>query len=171
MILIHAPSPNFNDRPQGAGIKYIIVHYTALPDTKTSLEWMCDPLKEVSAHYLICRTGAVYQLVEDQKRAWHAGVSRWGEDLGLNDTSIGIELDNNGFEAFAQGQIDSLLGLLDHLCKAHHIPRANILGHQDIAPERKIDPGPLFPWDVLYEAGFGELRRRGQSLTSGPSKS
>ena len=158
MEIIPYPSPNFNERPVGAKIKWIILHFTELKDTKTSLMWMCDPRKEVSAHYLLCRTGKVYQLIDDKMRAWHAGVSVWGDERNLNDTSIGIELDNNGFEAYSGMQIQRLLALLERLCKVHHIPKENILGHSDIAPDRKVDPGDHFPWDILYAKGFGAAR-------------
>jgi len=158
--IIFTPSPNYDDRPEGAQIRYIVLHYTALENTQTSLNWMCDREKKVSAHYLICRTGQVYQLVEDDKRAWHAGVSSWGSDTNLNHTSLGIELDNNGSEPFSEPQIDVLLALLYDLCEKHSIPKENVLGHQDIAPERKIDPGPYFPWQKLYENGFAISRRR-----------
>lgn len=158
MNIIWHPSPNFNDRPVGAKINWIILHYTALENTETSLTWMCDPAKEVSAHYLICRTGKIYQLVEDQKRAWHAGVSHWKGEDNLNNTSIGIELDNNGTEPYTDIQIQALLKHLDYLCEKHKIPRSHILGHSDIAPDRKIDPGTHFPWDALYQHGFGLVR-------------
>ncbi|MBX9977257.1 MAG: N-acetylmuramoyl-L-alanine amidase [Alphaproteobacteria bacterium] len=151
-------SLNHDNRKKGATINWIIIHYTALPDTKTSLEWLCSTEKAVSAHYLICRTGAIFQLVPDTKRAWHAGVSRWKGEDNLNHTSLGIELDNDGFEPYAQEQIESLMLLLNNLCIRHSIPKTHILGHNDIAPDRKIDPGPHFPWHILYDHGFALAR-------------
>lgn len=133
---------------------WVILHYTALVDTKTSLDWMTDPEKKVSAHYLICRTGKIYQLVRDEDRAWHAGVSTWKGEENLNHTSLGIELDNNGLEPYSEIQIETLLELLQTLCDKHQIIKDNVLGHQDIAPERKIDPGTHFPWEQLYKKGF-----------------
>ena len=154
-------SPNYDNRPEHATLRYIIVHYTAFNDAKTALDWLCDLEKKVSAHYLICRTGTCYNMVEDHHRAWHAGVSTWGDDENLNHTSLGIELDNNGQEPFPSAQMNTLMHLLRDLCHRHGIAPSHVLGHEDIAPTRKIDPGPLFPWNTLYDQGFGELRRRG----------
>lgn len=109
----------------------------------------------VSAHYLIGEDGARYQLVSDDQRAWHGGAGRWGTITDINSASIGIELDNDGSEPFAPAQIDSLLVLLDDLCTRLRIPRTQIVGHEDVAPTRKNDPGPLFPWKRLADAGFG----------------
>jgi N-acetylmuramoyl-L-alanine amidase len=109
----------------------------------------------VSAHYLVGRDGSVWQLVDESARAWHAGESRWGSLTDLNSASIGIELDNSGDEPFAEAQIQALLGLLDDVTARHRIPRRNVLGHGDVAPWRKADPGALFPWDRLARHGFG----------------
>lgn len=109
----------------------------------------------VSAHYLIGDDGQRYQLVSDDQRAWHGGAGRWGTITDINSASIGIELDNDGSEPFAPAQIDSLLILLDDLCTRLRIPRTQIVGHEDVAPTRKNDPGPLFPWKRLADAGFG----------------
>ncbi len=157
--IISCSSPNYDERPEGSPIRWVILHYTALQDTSTSLSWLCDPEKKVSAHYLVCRTGTLYRLVDDHKRAWHAGVSRWKNEENLNHTSIGIEFDNDGYEPYTNCQIHILMELLEHLCKVHSIPRAHILGHQDVAPDRKQDPGSHFPWEILYEQGFALERR------------
>src|SRR5690606_18479219 len=99
--------------------------------------------------------GAIYQLVADGHRAWHAGGGRWGTITDLNSASIGIELDNNGREPFSEPQVEALLRLLDDLTTRLRIPRSQVIGHSDLAPARKIDPGALFPWRRLADAGFG----------------
>jgi N-acetylmuramoyl-L-alanine amidase len=109
----------------------------------------------VSAHYLIGERGNLYQLVADERRAWHAGGGSWGTISDVNSASIGIEIDNDGREPFTEPQIATLLRLLDDLCTRHGIPRTNVIGHADMAPTRKIDPGRVFPWQRLAEAGFG----------------
>jgi N-acetylmuramoyl-L-alanine amidase len=109
----------------------------------------------VSAHYVICKDGTVHHMLNDLFRAHHAGVSKWGNTTDLNSSSIGIELDNNGFEVFSEAQMSSLLILLERLKKAYSIPASNFIGHGDIAPTRKNDPNWRFPWKLLSEKGFG----------------
>ncbi len=109
----------------------------------------------MSAHYLIARDGTLYQLVDENKRAWHAGLSYWGGQTDLNSASLGIELDNTGDEDFPAVQIDTLVALLERVTARHAIPHANILAHGDIAPGRKVDPNRRFPWKALAERGFG----------------
>ena len=135
----------------------IVLHYTEQHSVQQSLDTLrsANSGGPVSAHYLIGADGHVYQLVADQLRAWHAGPGRWGTITDVNSASIGIELDNDGATAFAQAQIDSLLRLLADLTGRLHIPRTQIIGHQDLAPTRRDDPGPLFPWTQLAAAGFG----------------
>lgn len=128
---------------------------------EAALERLCDPITKVSCHYLITKEGLKYQLVKDEHRAWHAGKSSWEGRPDLNSWSIGVELDYPGYfygywPDFAITQIHSLLGLLDNLYQKHSIPKKRILGHSDIAPDRKIDPGPRFPWDLLQTYGFGK---------------
>jgi len=148
------PSPNYSERkPQ-----YIVIHYTAHQSAKSALATLTDANRgerRVSAHYLIGKDGTRYQLVSDLHTAWHAGPGRWGTITNLNQVSIGIELDNDGYSPFTDELIDSLLLLLDDLCTRWQIPRQHILGHEDFAPTRKRDPGPLFPWKRLAQAGFG----------------
>jgi N-acetylmuramoyl-L-alanine amidase len=110
---------------------------------------------QVSAHYVICKDGTIHHILNDYLRAWHAGVSKWGNDADINSSSIGIELDNNGFEPFTQDQVNSLLRLLATLKKQYSIPQANFIGHADVAPTRKNDPNVNFPWKELAENGFG----------------
>jgi len=144
-------SPNFDERRPN----FVILHYTSEDDAGRSLAVLSDPFRAVSAHYLVARDGRILQLVDERDRAWHAGESRWGATTDLNSASIGIELDNDGTEPFAQAQVSALLGLLRDVVDRNRIPAANILGHSDVAPRRKIDPGPAFPWGVLAKQGFG----------------
>ena len=144
-------SPNFDDRRPN----FVILHYTSEDDAEQTLGILTNPLRAVSAHYLIARDGTTYQLVDERDRAWHAGESRWGATTDLNSSSIGIELDNNGKEPFADAQVSALLRLLRDIVDRYRMPAANILGHSDVAPRRKIDPGPSFPWRTLAERGFG----------------
>jgi N-acetylmuramoyl-L-alanine amidase len=134
---------------------YVIIHFTGQDSAAQTLKTFTMVRTQVSAHYVIGRDGRVYHMLNDYLRAWHAGVSRWGSITDMNSCSIGIELDNNGSEPFQPAQINSLLALLAHLKKAYNIPASNFIGHQDIAPGRKPDPGPLFPWATLAAHGFG----------------
>lgn len=145
------PSPNFDDRRAN----FIVIHGTSNHTMAAALRTLIDPERKVSAHYLIGRSGEVIQLVDERQRAWHAGASRWGMLTDLNSASIGIELDNNGEEPFPDVQIESLLLLLRDLRERHRIPAANVIGHGDIAPRRKIDPSRHFPWRRLAKEGFG----------------
>ncbi|HET9057786.1 MAG TPA: N-acetylmuramoyl-L-alanine amidase [Chitinophagaceae bacterium] len=134
---------------------YVIIHHTAQNTCDQTLKTFTIPRTQVSAHYVICRDGTVFHMLNDYLRAHHAGVSKWGNNTDINSSSIGIELDNNGFENFDERQINSLLTLLDRLKKAFNIPSANFIGHGDIAPTRKNDPNWRFPWKQLSEKGFG----------------
>jgi N-acetylmuramoyl-L-alanine amidase len=145
------PSPNYDERRPN----FVVIHHTSNDSADAALRTLTDPLRAVSAHYLVARDGAVFQLVDERKRAWHAGKSYWGGDTDLNSSSIGIELDNNGEEPFPAVQISALLTLLADIGERYRIPAANYLGHADIAPTRKSDPSRLFPWRTLAEHGFG----------------
>ena len=144
-------SPNFNDRRPS----YVILHHTTGNAAEHSIKTLTDPLREVSAHYLIARDGVIYQLVDERFRAWHAGQSGWGADADLNSSSIGIELDNNGNEAFPARQVEALLALLADIKARYRIPTANFIGHADVAPGRKTDPSAWFPWRELAQRGYG----------------
>lgn len=156
--LVHEvrPSPNFDDRK--LPVDMVILHYTEMEGAEAALERMCDPQAKVSAHYLIGEDGTVFRLVDEDKRAWHAGVSYWRGRRDINSCSIGIELDHpghlHGYRDFSDAQFEALVPLLARIVKTHDIPRANVLGHSDIAPQRKIDPGELFPWERLSEYGL-----------------
>ncbi len=145
-------SPNCAKRKEL--IKYVILHFTELA-FKDALARLCDAESEVSAHYLIKESGEVFQLVEDQKVAWHAGVSSWHGKSRINQNSIGIELDNLGNREFSEVQMRSCIKLCSILAKKYNLPKENFIGHSDIAPERKIDPGIFFDWKLLHEKGFG----------------
>ena len=149
--LIERPSVNFGVRRPN----FVIIHHTGDDTAEDSLRTLTNPLREVSSHYLIGRDGKLYYLVDELARAWHAGDSYWGGTTDLNSASIGIELDNNGFEPFAEPMIDSLLQLLEDLKTRYKIPTANFLGHGDIIPGRKVDPSRFFPWQRLAARGFG----------------
>ena len=149
--VIQIPSPNHNERRPN----FIVLHDTSNDNIDRPLKTLTDPAREVSAHYLIGRDGTLYQLVDESRRAWHAGQSYWGGLTDLNSASIGIELDNTGEEPYADVQINRLIGLLKELQARHRIPAGNVLGHGDIALRRKVDPGWQFPWARLAEQGFG----------------
>ena len=142
---------NFNLRKPN----YVIIHHTAQNSTEQTLKTFTLVRTQVSAHYVIGRDGKVYHMLNDYLRAWQAGNARWGSNTDINSNSIGIELDNNGFEPFPQPQINSLLLLLATLKKDYNIPTANFISHADIAPTRKNDPSKYFPWKTLADHGFG----------------
>jgi N-acetylmuramoyl-L-alanine amidase len=149
----HAPSPNWDERK--LPISMVVLHYTEMRSADEALARLTDPEAKVSAHYLISEAGEVIALVDEDKRAWHAGQSFWRGHPDVNSASIGIELDHPGhafgYRDFAEAQFHALVPLLARIVKQYGIPRANVVGHSDIAPARKIDPGELFPWDRLAE--------------------
>lgn len=152
MSLTH-PSPNFGERRGGARIGLIVLHYTVL-DCAEALDRLCDPVAEVSAHYLIDRDGTVLSLVPEEARAWHAGAGEWRGAGDVNSRSIGIELVNSGAEPFAEPQMAALERLLADLMHRHALPPAAVIGHSDMAPDRKSDPGPRFDWRRLARQGL-----------------
>jgi len=134
---------------------FVIIHHTAQNSCEQTLQAFTLPRTQVSAHYVICKDGTIHHMLNDYLRAWQAGVGRWGNVTDVNSVSIGIEIDNNGFEPFTDQQINSLLVLLGVLKKNYSIPAANFIGHLDIAPKRKVDPSTYFPWKQLADKGFG----------------
>jgi N-acetylmuramoyl-L-alanine amidase len=134
---------------------FVIIHHTAQNSCEQTLKTFTLPRTQVSAHYVICKDGTIHHMLNDYLRAWHAGNSRWGNLTDVNSSSIGIEIDNTGFEPFTENQINSLLILLGALKKNYSIPAANFIGHADIAPTRKNDPNVTFPWKTLADKGFG----------------
>ncbi len=142
---------NFNLRKPN----YVIIHHTAQQSVEQTLKTFTTEKSQVSAHYLVGKDGKIYQLLNDYLRAWHGGVSKWGNITDINSVSIGIEIDNNGLDPFTEEQIAGLLALLGQLKMTYNIPAANFIAHADIAPSRKVDPQVLFPWRKLAERGFG----------------
>jgi N-acetylmuramoyl-L-alanine amidase len=135
---------------------FIIIHHTAQNGCPETLHTFTVKHSQVSAHYVICKDGTVHHMLNDYLRAWQAGLSKWGNNSDINSSSIGIELDNNGFEYFTDAQMASLLILLDSLKTRFKIPQENFIGHGDIAPGRKTDPNWRFPWKLLADHGFGD---------------
>ncbi len=154
------PSPNFGPRHDDVPLNLIVLHYTGMIATGAALARLCNKESGVSAHYLIDDDGTLYQLVADDKRAWHAGKAFWRGSNDVNSASIGIELSNPGhafgYRAFPAAQIEALQDLLTDLFARHpSLDSQNIWGHADVAPARKEDPGELFPWQLLATKGFG----------------
>jgi len=157
--LIERPSPNHDTRPPRASIDILLLHYTGMTTCQAALERLCDPAAKVSAHYLIDEDGTCYRLVEEDRRAWHAGLSFWAGIRDVNGHSIGIELVNPGHEFgyrdFPEAQMSTLERLAKDILVRHPIPPHRVLGHSDVAPTRKQDPGERFDWARLARAGIG----------------
>lgn len=157
--LIDHPSPNFDERNCRRPVDMVVLHYTGMPTAAAALERLSDAQAKVSSHYLIDEDGTIYRLVPEDKRAWHAGVGFWRGVRDVNARSIGIELVNPGHEfgyrEFPAVQIDALIALLKDIASRHEVMPGNYVGHSDVAPLRKEDPGELFPWRRLHAAGFG----------------
>jgi N-acetylmuramoyl-L-alanine amidase len=157
--LNHLKSPNFNERPNKSSIDILVMHYTGMKTAESALKRMCDAQAQVSAHYFIYENGDVVQLVDEDKRAWHAGISCWRGIASLNDISIGIEIANPGhefgYEPFTEKQMDTVKELSKSIMDRHGIEARNVVGHSDIAPSRKEDPGELFDWQEIAKEGIG----------------
>jgi N-acetylmuramoyl-L-alanine amidase len=151
MDFVDLPSPNFDERT--LPVSMIVLHYTGMPDAQGALDRLTSPEAKVSAHYCVDEDGTVYRLVDETKRAWHAGKSYWRGVTDINSASVGIEIVNPGHEfgyrLFPDEQVAALIPLLNDIKERHGISRGNIVGHSDIAPARKEDPGELFPWSAL----------------------
>ncbi|WP_420840386.1 N-acetylmuramoyl-L-alanine amidase [Citromicrobium bathyomarinum] len=156
--LVHAErlSPNYDER--NAPVSMVVLHYTEMEGADAAIERLTDPEAKVSAHYIISEAGEVTRLVPEEKRAWHAGVSYWRGETDVNTVSVGIELDHPGhaygYREFADAQIAALVPLLARIVERYDIPRANVVGHSDVAPQRKTDPGELFPWARIAKLGL-----------------
>ncbi len=154
LIPLWHPSPNFGPRRDGARPDLIVLHYTAMDSAERACDWLCNPEAEVSAHYVICLKGRVWQLVQEDQRAWHAGAGQWGGVSDVNSRSIGIELSNTGSQPFAEPQMAVLETLLRGIMSRWSIPPERVIGHSDLAPGRKIDPGLRFDWARLARQGL-----------------
>ncbi|RED15451.1 N-acetylmuramoyl-L-alanine amidase [Parasphingopyxis lamellibrachiae] len=160
MTIVDTPSPNFNDRR--LPVSMLVMHYTGMVDGASAIRRLTSPDAGVSAHYVVNEDGTILQLVDEGKRAWHAGASYWRGITDVNSASIGIEIVNPGHEfgyhPFPDDQIAAVLRLSHEIHKRHDIPRANVVGHSDVAPARKQDPGELFPWDKLARLNLALTR-------------
>ncbi len=158
MKIIQHPSPNCNPR-DGHEIDMLVLHYTGMKSGANALDRMCDATAEVSAHYMIEEDGRIFQLVDEEMRAWHAGKSYWRGHTNINQRSIGIEIVNPGHEfgyrPFPEVQMQSVIWLCKDIVARRKIPARNVVGHSDVAPTRKEDPGELFDWKRLAEEGIG----------------
>lgn len=152
-------SPNHGPRPPAMAINMLVLHYTGMESGEAALDRLCDPAAEVSAHYLVGEDGRVCQLVPEHRRAWHAGHATWRGQGDINSRSIGIEIVNPGhawgYRPFQEAQIAALVPLCQGIIARHGVPAQNVVGHSDIAPNRKEDPGELFSWRQLAKAGIG----------------
>jgi len=170
------PSPNHGPRVGGEPVDILLLHYTQMQSGEVALNWLCDPRSKVSSHYLVFEDGRVVRMVDEERRAHHAGVSLWAGESDINSRSIGIEIVNPGHEGgyrpFPNAQIDAVIALCGDILARHPIPPERVLGHSDVAPLRKQDPGELFPWRRLHGEGIGhyvvpEPTIRGVSLAAG----
>ena len=154
MKIINFYSPNFDKKKRSyKSIKFLVIHYTGMQSERESIKRLCNPKAKVSSHYLINKKGKIYRLVMDNRIAWHAGKSCWGKHKNLNNKSIGIEIVNKGhkfgYTNFKKKQLSNLIKICQNIIKKYKIKSQNIVGHSDIAPLRKLDPGEKFPWKKL----------------------
>jgi N-acetylmuramoyl-L-alanine amidase len=159
MQCVAVPSPNFDARPTSTPVDILVLHYTGMQTGAGAIERLCDPEAKVSAHYTVDEDGTIYAHVPEAARAWHAGASYWAGARDINARSIGIEIVNPGHEFgyrfFPDVQIEAVIELAQDIFARYPIPPERVLGHSDVAPARKLDPGELFPWGALSLAGIG----------------
>jgi len=157
--IVLAPSPNHGPRADNLPVDMLVLHYTGMPDGSSALDWLCRRESQVSAHYLVEEDGQIIQLVAEDRRAWHAGKAAWRGHQDVNGRSIGIEIVNPGhdygYRAFPATQMQAVMTLCRDILRRHPIPARNVVGHSDVAPSRKRDPGELFPWQELAAANIG----------------
>ncbi|NVO54475.1 N-acetylmuramoyl-L-alanine amidase [Rhodobacteraceae bacterium B1Z28] len=163
------PSPNFGPRRDGLKPSLIVLHYTAMSSAVEAVERLCDPEVEVSAHYLIGANGTLWQMVKEQERAWHAGAGEWHSKDDINSRSIGIELDNRGDHPFSARQMTVLETLLKEIMVRWSMQPSSVIGHSDMAPGRKSDPGPRFDWQRLERQGLASRRGHGEGPQDAPN--
>lgn len=156
---IERPSPNFNERAEGRAVDILLLHYTGMESGEAAASRLCDPEAKVSAHYLVDEAGAVTRMVPEEMRAWHAGVGQWAGEGDINGCSIGIEIVNGGHDfgcpPYPDAQMRAVEALSLEILSRHPIPARRVLGHSDVAPARKADPGEWFDWARLARAGVG----------------
>ena len=162
MEIAEHPSPNCSLRRDGLTPSLIVIHYTAMQSAEAAIARLCDPQAEVSAHYLIARDGVVTRLVPEDQRAWHAGAGEWCGQDDINSRSIGIELDNGRDHPFSEPLMAALEALLPEIMERWSIPPEGVIGHSDMAPGRKQDPGPRFDWARLARQGLAVAPAMGE---------
>ncbi len=159
LAIVEHPSPNCRARPPGIVIDTLVLHYTGMRTAQAAINRLCDPEAEVSSHYVVEEDGRIVRLVPEELRAAHAGVSFWRGRRMLNDSSVGIEIVNPGHEwgyrPFPEAQVEATEALCSAILRRHPIPPTGVVGHSDVAPDRKQDPGELFPWARLARRGIG----------------
>lgn len=174
-LITSLPSRNHGSREPGTTIDMLVLHYTGMPTARAALERLCNPASEVSAHYLVHEDGRVMRLVPEDRRAWHAGISAWRGSTDINNRSIGIEIVNPGHEfgyvPFPDEQMAAVIELSQEILGRHPaISARNVVGHSDVAPWRKEDPGELFDWPRLAAAGIGRFPSEAALAAAGPVK-
>jgi N-acetylmuramoyl-L-alanine amidase len=153
------PSPNHDARDPAKPVDVLLLHYTGMASGEGAVRWLCDPASKVSSHYVVHEDGRIVQLVDESRRAWHAGRGSWGGETDINARSVGVEIvnpgHNFGYRPFPEAQVRAVIALSRAILARHPIPPERVLAHSDTAPQRKEDPGELFPWDRLHAAGIG----------------
>jgi N-acetylmuramoyl-L-alanine amidase len=172
--MVESPSPNYEQRPNNTAVDMLVVHYTGMVSAAEALARLCDADAKVSAHYLIDEDGATHNLVAERHRAWHAGVAFWRGETNVNDRSIGIELVNPGHEfgyrQFPDVQMAAFRELATDILKRHPVPPRNVVGHSDVSPTRKTDPGEFFDWRAMAEVGIGLWPQESDHLEQDPAQ-
>jgi N-acetylmuramoyl-L-alanine amidase len=162
--IVPRPSPNFDTRPEGQVVDILLMHYTGMRTAQEALDRLCDKQARVSSHYTVDEDGTIYRHVTEEHRAFHAGISYWAGETDINGRSVGIEIVNPGHEfgyrAFPDAQIEAVIALSKEILDRHPIRRERVIGHSDVAPARKEDPGELFPWEQLAGEGIGRWPAR-----------
>jgi len=167
---IDRPSPNHGPRRDGLTPRLVVLHYTGMASAKAALDRLCDPAAEVSSHWLVGRDGRLWRLVDEERRAWHAGTGSWGGQGDVNSRSIGIEIDNDGRSPFAAPAMARLETVLAGVLSRWRIPPEGVIAHSDMAPRRKADPGPRFDWRRIAVLGLSVWPRQALSEEADPRR-